>query len=373
MIREFPADEDQLTLPQRAKSHDGYEFWPSADRWRLSKDVNFGLTFLDGASPEVELGFRLALTRYAEEHSARHTQNMRYEFQWFIRDTGTRTVSAEALINWRAQFDDNDEWKLGALKGFLLAWNGWGFPGVSDDVATLLRDWRIRGNEKGRAVAQTDPHRGPYTDVEQSAILEWANAAVSTGEIELDRYAYLLTVAMTARRPIQIAALRGIDLTVNTDRAATAQYSIRFARAKQRGRGFRGVFRTLPVIEDLYLTLRAQHQMSVRRVSEAVGCQVPPDLAPQIPIFINTTVCAEMNDVATLRKTLLGETPDRLHARTGQLEYWLGLCEKRCTAKSERTGKRIHLLASRFRYTRGTNLRRQGAHDEKATGRRGRA
>ena len=179
MIRELPADEDQLTLPQRAKSHDGYEFWPSADRWRLSKDVNFGLTFLDGPSPEVELGFRLALTRYAEEHSARHTQNMRYEFQWFIRDTGTRTVSAEALINWRAQFDDNDEWKLGALKGFLLAWNGWGFPGVSDDVATLLRDWRIRGNEKGRAVAQTDPHRGPYTDVEQSAILEWANAAVS--------------------------------------------------------------------------------------------------------------------------------------------------------------------------------------------------
>ena len=239
-----------------------------------------------------------------------------------------------------------------------------GFPGVADDVATLLRGWRIRGNEKGRAVAQADPHRGPYTDVELSAILEWANAAVSTGDIGFDLYVYLLTVAMTARRPIQIAALRGIDRTVNTDGAATAQYSIRFPRAKQRGRKFREVFRTLPVIEDLYLTLRAQHQMSVRRVSEALGCNVPPDLAAQIPIFINTRVAAEMNEVATLRETLMGDTPDRLHAPTGQLVYWLNLCESRCTAKSERTGEEIHLLASRFRYTRGTNLRRQGAGAE---------
>ena len=352
--------ETTLELPEIATSLDGYAFSPASDRWRLSKDISFSLEFLQDATPETNLGFRLTLTRYAEEMSAAHTKNMRVRFAWFMRDTKTSAVTGEALINWRSQLDAANEWKLGSLKGFLLTWHGWEFPEVSDEVAALLRGWRLKGNEKGRAVAQGDPHRGPLTDIELLGFHDWTNRAVSRGEIDLETYAYLLTVMMTARRPIQIAALRGTDLIAKSNEKGAPQYIIRFPRAKQRGAGFRERFRELPVIEDLYLTLRAQHQASVTKVEQALGCAVPVDLAQPIPIFVNNVVLDQIPDLAALRDILMGDAPDRLHARSGQLQRELERCRAACTIKSEHTGERIHLTAMRFRYTRGTNLRREG-------------
>ena len=285
---------------------------------------------------------------------------MRYRFFYFIRDTKTPAVTTGALINWRSHLDAANEWKLGGLKGFLLSWHGWGFPGVSDEVASLLQGWRIKGNEKGKAVIQGDPRTGPYTDLEISAILVWADRAVARREIKLEAYCYLLTLIMAARRPIQIAALRGVDLPEQGDDKGAGEYSIRFPRAKQRGARFRTRFRPLPVNEDLYLPLRAQHQVSVARVKDAIGCDVPEDLEQQVPVFINGVVLKEIRDSAVLREILMGDAPDRLHAKTSRLTRRLERCEAACTAKSERTGKTIHLSATRFRYTRGTNLRREG-------------
>ena len=354
------AGDEALELPEDAKSHDGYAFSPGADRWRLNKDISFSLAFLRDVSRETSLGFRLALTRYAEEFSAHHTGGMRHRFAKFIRDTKTATVTGVALINWRDPLGSRSEWELGGLKGFLLTWHGWEFPGVSDEVASLLRGWRLKGNEKGKAVAQGDPKRGALSDVEALGILDWANGAVSRGEIGIETYAYFLTVMMTARRPIQIAALRGADLTTKTDPQNTAQHGIRFPRGKQRGGGFRQHFRQLPVIEDLFLTLRAQHEASVAKVEKTLRCAVPAELAQQIPIFINSEVLDEIPDVAALHDMLMGDAPDRLHAPTSRLKYWLDLCTAACTARSERTGNPIHLTATRFRYTRGTKLRREG-------------
>lgn len=365
MIRDsIHTGDEALELPEDAKSHDGYAFSPGTDRWRLSKEVSFSLANLRDVSRETSLGFRLALTRYAEEFSAHHTRGMRERFAEFIRDTKTATVTGVALINWRAQLNSRNEWKLGSLKGFLLTWHEWEFPGVSDEVAALLHGWRLKGNEKGKAVAQGDPHRGALSDIEALGILDWANGAVSRAEIKLETYAYFLTVMMTARRPVQIAALRGADLTTKTDRQGTAQYGIRFPRAKQRGRGFRQDFRQLPVIEDLFLTLRAQHEASVAEVEKTLQCAVPAKLAQQIPIFINNEVLHEITDVSTLHDMLMGEVPDRLHTPTHRLKYWITLCTAACTARSERTGDPIHLTSTRFRYTLGTNMRRDGCGPE---------
>ena len=358
------AGDEALELPEDAKSHDGYAFSPRADRWRLSKDISFSLAFLREVNRETSLGFRLALTRYAEEGSAHHTAGMRHRFAQFIRDTKTATVTGVALINWRAQLDARNEWKLSGLKGFLRRWHEWEFPGVSDEVAALLQGWRLKGNEKGKAVAQGDPHRGALSDIEALGLLDWANGAVSRAEIKLETYAYFLTAMMTARRPVQIAALRGADLTTKRDRQGTAQYGIRFPRAKQRGGGFRQDFRQLPVIEDLFLTLRAQHEASVAEVEKTLRCAVPAELAQQIPIFINSEVLDEIADVSTLLDMLMGEAPDRLHAPTDRLKYWLDRCTAAGTARSERTGDAIHLTATRFRYSLGTNMRRDGCSPE---------
>ena len=96
------------------------------------------------------------------------------------------------------------------------------------------------------------------------------------------------------------------------------------------------------------------------KIEEALGCTVPVDLAQQIPIFINRVVLHEIRDLAALRDVLMCGAPDRLHAPRGRLQSQVERCNAASTVTSERTGERIHLTATRFRYTRGTNLRREG-------------
>lgn len=342
-----------------AVSKDGYPFKPSDDHWRLNKDVMVALALPKTIDPAAEAGFRATLLRYAEEASARHTENMATRFKRYLRDTGASQVGVTELINWRAVLGASEQFMLGGLKGFLLAWHDFGFEGVSEEVVDLLQAWRIPGNEKGGAVASGCPESGPFTDIEMAVLLDWANLAVVQKDIEFEDYAYLLTLVMTARRPVQIAALRGRDL-VREDGKGAPMFRLNIPRAKQRGLGFRGAFRSLAILEDLYIVLRQQHRQSVVAVSEAIGQVVDPTIAGEIPIFLNRMRLEGVEHVDEVSDLLLGGAPDQLHATTGMLSSILQRCAKASTARSERTGEFIRLSATRFRRTRGTKLRREG-------------
>jgi integrase len=334
-------------------------FDPNSSHWRLSKDVAVSLELARRLPEPAQSGFRKTLQRYAEEMSARHTENMATRFTRFLRDTGSDEVSVTSLLNWRAVLGEQDQWHLGGLKGFLIAWFDYGFGGISKDVVDLLAGWRIKGNDKGVAVSIGCPESGPYTDLEISAILDWANMAVTRELISFTDYAYLLTLAMTARRPIQISALRGKDLVVDQKSGATL-HRVNFPRAKQRGSGFRGSFRSLAVVEDLYLVLRHAHQQSVLIVEEKIAASLPAHLRDEVPVFINKKSARALLNLDDLSSALLGLRPDLLHERTDNLASALCGCAKLSTARSERTGEFIRLTATRFRYTRGTKLRREG-------------
>lgn len=342
-----------------AVSKDGYSFNPSDDHWRLNKDVLISLVFPGRIYASTEVGFRAALQRYAEEASARHTRNMETRFKRYLRDTGASKVTAVDLINWRAQLGADEQWQLGGLKGFLLAWHDYGFEGVSKEVVDLLEGWRIQGNEKGAAVASGCPESGPYTDLELAALFDWANMAVANKQLAFKDYAYLLTLAITARRPVQIAALRGRDLVDESAQGASL-FRLNIPRAKQRGLKFRGAFRSLAIIEDLYLVLQQQHRQSVAAVSAAIGHALDPALIGEIPVFLNRKRLKRVGSAVQIRALLLGNTPDALHARTASLGTALQRCARASTAKSERTGEFIRISATRFRRTRGTKLRREG-------------
>jgi len=345
--------------PAPSVSKDGYSFDASADRWRLNKDVQLSLVLPTAVEPETEAGFRATLRRYSEEASARHARNMETRFKRFLRDTGAVRVTSADLINWRAILGTDEQWQLGGLKGFLLAWHDYGFEGVSKEVAQQLEGWRIQGNEKGAAVAGGCPETGPLTDLEMAALLDWANMAVVRKDIAFEDYAYLLTLVMTARRPVQIAALRGRDLT-RVDENEVPLYRLTIPRAKQRGLGFRGAFRSLAIIEDLFLVLQQQHRQSVALAAEAAGVELAPALANEVPIFINRSSLKDIHGVEDLEDALAGPAPDLLHATTTALNEGLRRCARASTARSERTGEFIRFTATRFRRTRGTKLRREG-------------
>ena len=247
----------------------------------------------------------------------------------------------------------------GGLKGFLLAWHDYGFDGVSKEVVDLLQGWRIQGNEKGAAVAGGCPETGPYTDLEIAALLDWANMAVARRALPFEDYAYLLALAMTARRPVQIAALRGKDLIRQASRGVQ-QYRLNCPRAKQRGLGFRERFRSLAILEDLFLVLQQQHRHAVLAVEDVLGIRLEADLAAEVPIFINHQALKGLGAIEHVKESLLGSAPDRLHATTGFLAASLQRVARGSTARSERTGEFIRLSATRFRHTRGTKLRREG-------------
>lgn len=346
-------------VPSLSTSKDGYPFDPNDDHWKLNKDIKISLVLPDRLDKDTEKGFRLTLQRYAEEASAPHTRNMMTRFKRYLRDTGASRITPTDLMNWRALLGQEEEWMLGGLKGFLLAWHDYGFDGVSKEVVDLLESWRIQGNEKGTAVTIGCPEAGFYTDLEIAALLDWANMAVANRTLSFEDYAYLLTLAMTARRPIQIAALRAKDLIHQTSRGVQ-QFRLNFPRAKQRGVGFRESFRSLAIIEDLFLVLKQQHRNSMMAVEKAIGTNLNADLAAEVPVFINHQALKGVTEITRLKEVLLGSVPDRLHATTISLANSLQRCARASTARSERTGEFIRLSANRFRYTRGTKLRREG-------------
>jgi integrase len=344
---------------RHAVSKDGYTFDVEASRWKLNKDVIVALGAATNLPEPLLGGDRAALRRFAEEMSAGHTRHMAELFHRFLRDTGATCVSTIELLNWRAMLGASGQFNLGALRGFLYAWHAYGFPGISDEVVDLLSEWRIRGSDKGVAVITADPEAGPYTDVEVQGLLDWANKAVSNREIRFSDYAYFLTLLMTARRPVQIAALRGKDL-IEEHGSGAPFFRLNVPRAKQRGGGFRRSFRSIAIIEDLYIVLHHQYVQSAAFIEKKLGMALPKDLKAEVPIFVNEKVTGGIPNLTALRGLLLGTKPDALHATTNSLCKALLRITRLCAARSERTGRSIHVSATRFRYTRGTKLRREG-------------
>jgi integrase len=356
-----------VTLPRRMHlasrltvSKDGYDFDPAENSWKLNKDVTIYLGRAAHLPDPVQVGFRSTLQRYAEEMSASHAGNMVDRFNRFLNDTGADCVTSAHLLNWRAVLAEHEQWQLGGLRGFLLAWHDYGFPGMPDEAAKLLLGWRIKGNEKGAAVASGCPDTGPLSDLEVAALLDWANAAVGRRSIEFAAYAYLMTLIMTARRPVQIAALRGKDL-IEESNAGARLYRINFPRAKQRGAGFRQAFRSLAVVEDLYVLLQEQHKKSVAKLEAWSGRPLDQLVRREVPIFLSERIGHLSKAVGSSPDAVLnGSRPDALHASTATLAEYLHACARLSTARSERTGEFIRLSATRFRRTRGTKLRREG-------------
>ncbi|MBP1475436.1 site-specific integrase [Frateuria sp. MAH-13] len=342
-----------------ATSKDGYVFNVAESHWELSKDVTVSLGFANSLSRKAEQGFRSTLKRYAEEMSARHVRNMANCFKRFVRDTDAAEVSVEKLLDWRAKLGQKEDFLLGALKGFLLAWSEYGYGGISDEAVTLLLSMRIKGNEKGAAVMGGCPNNGPLTDLEMASLLSWANSSVVRREICLEEYAYLFCVMMTARRAVQISALRGADLRMEA-RGGVTMYSLNVPRAKQRGVGFRGSFRKLAIVEDLYLVLGRLHHQFCAMVEEAIGSNLEQSLREQLPIFANAARLKSCRSKDDLRRLLNGPRQDVLHAPVLHLNGILERLARLSTARSERTGECIRITASRFRRTRGTKLRREG-------------
>jgi len=308
-------------------------------------------------------GFRKSLARYAEESSAKHTLNMYHRFQRMVRDTGCSSIDEIVIRNWRAMLDDEHEWYLGALRGFLISWHDYGYSGVDSQVVRVLEGMRLSGNQKGIAIANRCPYTGALTQNEQITITNELIRLFAEDLISLACYSYLVTLQATARRAVQLRQLKAKDLIKERcSKTEAVNFYLNIPRAKQRGIGFREAFKRLAVTEDLYLTLLNLVENEHKKLSEIWEGKLSQKQKDLTPLFIDWVSVKKLfkdNDDIILLDQILSS--DILHLSTNQFrDGFMRQVNLFNEGVSERTGDIIQLSARRFRRTRGTNLGRKG-------------
>ncbi|MEZ9286886.1 site-specific integrase [Vibrio lentus] len=342
-------------------SKDGYNFNINADIWNLNKEVSISFQKeVLALEPQLLEGFRKTLAQFAMELSAKHTLNMYHRFQRMIRDTKATSIDETTILNWRGMLDDDHEWYLGALRGFLISWHDYGHFGVSADVVQLLETLTLAGNKKGVAVANRCPYTGAFTENEVLALNLELIRLFEGNELSLTSYAYISVLQANAQRPVQYRQLKACDVSkeYNPETKAT-NYYLNMPRSKQRGGSFRKEFKKRSITEDLYLIINSLSKSVVLDLEALFSKKLSTFEVSQVPLFVDWGLAHKFKSQGVdISPELLNV--DVLHMSQRQLsDDLLNPFKVKQKAISERTGDYIHITARRFRHTRGTNLGRQ--------------
>lgn len=349
--KEATAHWDSATeLPELARTRSGVEFDPRACRWVYRDATNtINLDFASWPTTETFVASaKLTLLWYAEHMSSSHLKNMYERLMHCLgtvcigRDGRFEEITSTDLINYRAKLTDTTSWYLGSLSGLLQKWDSLGYPGVSADAITLLRQLRTQGNRKGEAVLTHDPIHGPFTDIELESLHASLDKAYAGGEVDREGYLLAYLFILLGQRAVQYAALKVRDVAVAYARDSTPLYLLRVPRAKQRNQLSRAEFKDrvlTPQIGELLM----EHSNEIRAAFQ--GVLLDPLDAPLFPA----------------RQRLGGEPEGFEHHRTAQaLSQELKKVLGGLRVTSERTGLSLHITATRFRRTLATRAAMEG-------------
>ncbi|MDP5799767.1 site-specific integrase [Pseudomonas aeruginosa] len=332
-------------------SRDGYLVEFSGEVWVLNKDITVPVVAISGLlQPSAEISFRKVLSYFAKSHSAAHVVNMFYRCKAYLECTsGMAPFDVESLISYRSTLDQNTEWYVSVIRGFIRQWQRLGFQGVPSDTTKLLDQWVLKGNPKGFAVKSMCAETGPLTDIEMQGVLAGLVDAFTIGRLSTMSSCCAMIIMMTGRRPAQVSALKLKDVV-----EVAGKYWINFPRAKQRGTGWRASFKKYRIIEDLWLLIEQQKTEVIKFFRGMVGEDIPGKTLGELPLF---PVKNQHVNLAELDSRLSG---DFLHVPVTDIKDIMNVVSLSVSVISERTGLPMHLNARRFRYTLGTNLAREG-------------
>lgn len=341
------------------QSKDGYVFYENENCWHLSKDITiiFSKVVLN-IDPNLLLGFRKTLAVYAEKYSSYHTYNMYKQFQSLLVNTNTNIIDVSVILSWKSFLGKENEWCLGALRGFLLSWYEYGYQGIDKSVVKLLESLTLSGNKKGVSVLMRCPITGAFTNNEVLSLMLELNRLWKENQISFETYTYIHLLHATARRPIQIRHLKFKDLQKEFSEN-TWNYYLNIPCAKKRNSKFRTEFKKFPITEDLYLILLNFMNSQYQKLLSLLKNTLSIENKMKLPIFIDWYTLEKNLDNGNFDSILLDG--DLFHYSSSSFEYnaLRTFCIKH-QAISERTGEIIHVNARRFRHTRGTNLGRKG-------------
>lgn len=341
----------QATVLEHFYSSAGYLVDFNSAQWTLSKDITIPVSALRQYLQERDYSFRRVLEFYAKTAAPSHAKNIFNRLSHYCEQMqGTELFSVVSLISYRSSLSKKNEWYVGVLRCAIRQWSRLGYPGISDEVLSLLDKWVIKGNEKGFAVQSMCPDDGPITDIELQGVIAAVIDGFTGKRLSLEDTCYAMILVMTGRRPGQITALKIKDLIS----VEPGLYWIDFPRAKQRNMPWRSTFKRFAIVEDLWLLLQQQAEAVKKAFSKRSGRRISSKVERELPLFPATYSLNSDLDI----DELLGS--DRLHMPCREVYLAMMRVAKEIAVISERTGAPFALNPTRFRYTLGSNLAREG-------------
>lgn len=232
-----------------------------------------------------------------------------------------------------------------------------------DAYDTLPRKKQLRND----VILRLDPEQGPFTQVEQDALHQWAHEQFCHGNLDPERYLYLRLAMIYGQRGTQLRMMVFNDF-IKTERG----YQIRIFWAKQKGgdAGWRAKHETFSLDEELYNTVQAYRSIVLARLEQEFPGRADWDKAIEhVPLFRrkqekqggDTKLIPVIVDLPG--QNALEQAPQaKFHTSGGAIRSWMLQIESMPDFPiSSRTHQPLKISKGhRFKHTLGTDLSNAG-------------
>jgi hypothetical protein len=379
------ADETYLVTTRDGITFDSREpIWPitakaSVDVGRVRERLDAPL--LDGFNATM----RVLASRHAPGTMESVSTVLLHYHKVMCRKRSIRQWHEVDFRNYRAKLiaEFGHESYLIKLRSFLKHWKALRHPGVSDAAWTALEEMRLKGAPTGRAVRTMDSEKGPLSQEEIHQLTLDVYRAAEEGRIDLEDLSLTLFHIITGRRPCQSAALKckDVDGSRRADPApGEAQGEqlllLHVPRAKQKGHRFRQTRRSVHLAKVYFALFEAQKslvQEELRQLLDSHGFELQDrdlqNLLEELPLYPHWSSVRSALEAAVQQRAEshgVALTTLRVHA-TGQ--YWhldtqavTNRLQDVCKVSGAKaaSGESLAIGGTRLRYTKGTDLARQG-------------
>ncbi|MCJ8439184.1 tyrosine-type recombinase/integrase [Escherichia coli] len=332
-----------------------YSFKLSDKKWQLDKEnCVYPHKVVDRMPTKMKLSYLKTLAYYASEYSSFYIQNINTLFyKWFGAIT-IDTIDDKAIYQLNVYLGSERNYKLNLIKAFIIKWKNLNYPGVEATAIRMLEKIKIIPNQTGDAVKRRDPNKGPLTETEFNKIINAVGKFYHEKKIQCFLYCYILLLAITGRRPLQLISLKAKDLIKN-ERGCF----LNVPKVKQR-KCFRKEFNMVMIEPFLYDSLSMLINQNQAFVEDKFSVGIS-NYRGELPIFMNLD---KITETKRIEDFLYDLTTDFFHMKNSVMSKLLKHFPSKFDVRSERTNSYIELNARRFRYTLGSRLANEGASIE---------
>ena len=333
----------------------GYSFKLSDIKWQLDKETCiFPHKIADKIPKSMRIGYLTTLAYFSAEYSAGYTKNINQIFSQWLGMIDLNKIDAKAVYQFNVNLGPEKNYKLNSIKKFLTKWKKLGYVGVETSALTMLEKIKVKNNLTGEAVKRRDPNSGPLTEQELKIILESIRKLLKENKIHLFIYCYIILLATTGRRPLQLTSLKAKDL-IRTGEG----WFLNIPKVKQR-KDFRSEFSLVSIDDCLYEKLTTLVDVNQKHIEDNIN-QGIGHIKNELPIFMDSKKSISIQSGQSLDTIM---ATDFLHMKNSFISKELDKITTKFNIQSSRTRNPIRLNARRFRYTLGSRLAKEGASVE---------